>query len=520
MAAPKLRPFQRQGVDFLRASGYTAGLFDGMGLGKTIQILVALSEARQRLLPALVVAPASVAHNWTREAAVWCPGVRSAVVTGPKQVAGLGLAVCTWDYMSRASAAFLKASFRTVIFDEAHYAKNPEARRSQSAQALAQVTKHRLLLTGTPLVNNEAELDTLHRLLGSRDPPILRRLFEDVVFDVPPKTRVYLPVTLSKSARKEYDAADGDFGAYLNARLKVASEAGNAELAEEAVAELEGTHNAQALQRVGYLRRILGRGKAPAAAEWAASMVMNGEPVVIFAEHAAPLDIIEKRLRARRIRPSRLDGSTPKKARQAMVDRFQQGLTPVFLASRAGAEGITLTRACNLLFAERYWTSSIEEQIEDRIRRISQTRRTTIWYAHAEGTFDDRVRDIVDIKRGIVSKHIRSAEVTHGEAEKLEQVARNLRLPRARNIAAVSFRAPWTPGKAAGWLRMQGYKPRRVEPGSGFFRVVVRDYALFEPGSFSSRRISKDCKIVLGMPRRKARKLRAQGKSTARYRLK
>lgn len=505
---PELRPFQREGVDFLRAHGWRALVADSMGLGKTVQVLAAINEARDQLLPALIVAPASVVHNWRREARVWVPGVECAVVEDERgDIPRSPLVVVSWDLLNRRQDALDGRAWRSFIVDEAHYAKNPEAQRSRAAQHFAaQARRGVMLLTGTPLVNNEEDLATLQRLLGTRNPPMLRRLFEQVVTDVPPKTRVYLPVTLPPAIKKEYAEAEEDFGQYLTAFLRAQLGAGTSpELAEEAAAQVDTAMSAEALQRVGYLRRILGRGKAGAAAEWAASMVMRGEPVVMFAEHADVLDIIEKRLKARRIRCSRLDGSTPKRERQEIIDRFQTGLTPVFLCSRAGAEGITLTRACHLAFCERFWTPALEEQAEDRIRRIGQARACTIWYLHVEGTFDDRVREIVDDKRQIVAATIGATKIAQADPEAPPPVARNLRLPNARSVAAVLFRAPWRPKAAAAWLRMQGYTPGKCSAGSGYFRIEVRDLALFAPRMFKGKRLAESVTVVLGVPRRSRR---------------
>ena len=57
---PKLRPFQREGVDFLREHDYKALLADAPGTGKTIQLLTAVTENRRKLTPTLIIAPSSV----------------------------------------------------------------------------------------------------------------------------------------------------------------------------------------------------------------------------------------------------------------------------------------------------------------------------------------------------------------------------------------------------------------------------------------------------------------------------
>src|SRR4051794_19796627 len=72
MTAPaepfELRAYQEQGVRFLEDST-RALLADEMGLGKTVQVAVALARLRAGggLRRALIVCPASLQLNWTRE---------------------------------------------------------------------------------------------------------------------------------------------------------------------------------------------------------------------------------------------------------------------------------------------------------------------------------------------------------------------------------------------------------------------------------------------------------------------
>ena len=79
-----LRPYQRDGLDFLTWTstlGLGAVLADDMGLGKTVQALAWMQRLRELDPsggPALVVCPASVAHNWAREAARFTPWLQSA----------------------------------------------------------------------------------------------------------------------------------------------------------------------------------------------------------------------------------------------------------------------------------------------------------------------------------------------------------------------------------------------------------------------------------------------------------
>src|SRR6185503_7627837 len=79
----EMRPYQKEGFNFLchltsiRLGGILA---DDMGLGKTLQTLAWLAWLKERHRknprPALVICPASVLHNWRREASRFTPHLK------------------------------------------------------------------------------------------------------------------------------------------------------------------------------------------------------------------------------------------------------------------------------------------------------------------------------------------------------------------------------------------------------------------------------------------------------------
>jgi hypothetical protein len=370
-----------------------------------------------------------------------------------------------------------------------------------------------MLLTGTPIVNTRSELKVLHDLLGTEDPPMIRRLLEDVAKDIPEKKRSSLFINLRDKARTEYDRADQRFEAWLRKEKEKLLGEG---MAEE---EVERSMTAEALTKLGYLRRLLGTCKVPAAVDWIARAVRVGEPVVVFLEHQATLARLEKGLRKQRIRFKVIEGKTPAKKRQGIIDGFQAHEFPVFIGTKAAKEGITLTAARHLLFLERYFTSAEEEQAEDRIRRIGQTRKTTIWYLHAVDTVDDRIASIVRSKRSIVRAAIGSANVAEtdlGNVQSLislwgDHVVPDVKteplgkgnplppLPSPQKTYAIVFMGSrWRMASALTWCRMNGYLPTRKVAMVDRFKLVVHPPEVFQRGQFTTYRVSKDIQIITG----------------------
>src|SRR6202007_384420 len=91
---------------------------------------------------------------------------------------------------------------------------------------------------------------------------------------------------------------------------------------------------------------------------------------------------------------------------------FQEpdGPTLIVGATRVAAQGITLTRASNVVFLELEWTPAIHDQAEDRCHRIGQRDAVTAWYLLAADTIDETMARLIQRKRGLI------AAVTDGPA--------------------------------------------------------------------------------------------------------
>ena len=83
----------------------------------------------------------------------------------------------------------------------------------------------------------------------------------------------------------------------------------------------------------------------------------------------------------------------------------------VMIITTAGSEGIDLYSASDIIFVEREWTPSREEQAEARLHRIGQRNPVTAHYLVAKGTVDERLSQVVDKKREVIEQVIRQDEV-------------------------------------------------------------------------------------------------------------
>ncbi|RLN20870.1 hypothetical protein BBO99_00005434 [Phytophthora kernoviae] len=187
----ELKPYQTVGVNWLlllhenKVSGVLA---DEMGLGKTVQtisfllLLKSLEKTDDRSAgPHLVVVPASVLNNWTREFAWIAPTLRIVTYHGSKNSRrlledtldsdGFDVLLTTYAYFERDSCqeerAFLRSfQFGYMILDEGHSIKNSQTSRFKRITALRART--RLVLSGTPIQNKLNELLTMLSFLMPR----------------------------------------------------------------------------------------------------------------------------------------------------------------------------------------------------------------------------------------------------------------------------------------------------------------------------------------------------------------
>ena len=514
----QLRDFQREDVDQIAANGFRALIANAPGTGKTATSLSCISRAPGRLLPALVVCPASVVRNWRKEVRMWTPGLKTHIIedtSSPMPDRPVDVFITSWALLTYRWQEFCRMGLQLVIGDEIHFAKNDQAMRSQAMASLCARTPHLLLLSGTPIINDTDELEVINSLFGATRPIMIRRLLEDVAKDIPPKQRARLNVELPDKIKARYRSAEQDFAAWLEKELSDRLDSGEArDAASRALA-------AEALIKIGYLRRILASGKVFAAADWTARVVRAGEQVVLFAEHRAVISKLHRLLRKQGIPFVTIDGSTSSKDRQRAVDMFQRHRIPVFIGSKAAKEGLTLTAARHLLFVERYWTSAEEEQGEDRIRRIGQTHPTKIWFIHCAGTVDDRISTIIERKRRIVRQAIGAATIADtpeaNVAELVQQWNQNAcapametvdlgtteprpPLPRPSVVHSLRFRGKrWTPEGALRWAKMMGYKPRQSVSTKSGFELIVNPASAYKDGSFDLTRIARDIAICTGV---------------------
>ncbi len=210
----ELRRYQEWGVKYaLHQERILLG--DEMGLGKTVQAIATMVSLRNTGgTHFVVVCPASVITNWCREIRkMSLLSVTKIHGTGRKAalqswIKSGGVAVTTYE-----TTAYFELpedfKFKMLVVDEAHYIKNPEARRSINVKNISMHAERLLFMTGTALENKVEEMISLIRIL---QPRIASQIQGMVFMSAAPQFRkAVAPVLLPQETRRcSYRVARSD----------------------------------------------------------------------------------------------------------------------------------------------------------------------------------------------------------------------------------------------------------------------------------------------------------------------
>jgi SWI/SNF-related matrix-associated actin-dependent regulator 1 of chromatin subfamily A len=133
------------------------------------------------------------------------------------------------------------------------------------------------------------------------------------------------------------------------------------------------------------------------------TLLSQGHRILLFSQWTRLLDLLEVLMNHLEIKFLRLDGSTPVKVRQEMIDTFNNELTiNVFLLStKAGGLGINLTAADTVIMHDLDFNPENDRQAEDRCHRIGQTKQVTVYKLVTEGSVDEDILDMGERKSAL-----------------------------------------------------------------------------------------------------------------------
>jgi superfamily II DNA or RNA helicase len=413
-----LRDYQVEGLRWLLRCWYqkrSSILADEMGLGKTVQVVSFLDhlfEVENIKGPFLVCVPLSTLEHWKREAEGWShmsvcmyhdagggKDMRDAIREfewyykgRSRRLLKFHLLITTYDDLIKDYEDMAEIPWRAVIVDEAHRLKNINSKLLEcvrSVVAKGQIAygyQHRVLMTGTPLQNNTAELWSLLNFIEPAKfpdaesfskrygtittqeqveslqkriaPHLLRRVKEDVAKDIPAKEETIIDVELTMAQKTYYRAifernhsflmqsTKGGLPKLMNIQMELRKCCNHpflingvedtvldnlqTELLDHEAILVDGQSRAEAnsLVKKEYLRRRMNESLIPMSGKMVLldkllpKLRREGHKVLIFSQMVRMIDLIEEFAEIRSYPCERLDGKVRGNDRQKSIDRY------------------------------------------------------------------------------------------------------------------------------------------------------------------------------------------------------
>jgi SNF2 family DNA or RNA helicase len=431
---PRLRPYQRTDVNYLKELP-AAGIFNEPRTGKTPTSILLMKEKQFKRV--LVVCPASLIWNWAKEFNNWYPEIAVSVISGaPKQRKKvyevfeqegrrkvLIVSKDTWK------SEPLNLMFDAAFIDEAHFLRNQKTAQTKAVHEIQ--AHHKFALTGTPTVKHGSDIwGILHFLYPKKFPSYWQ--FLERYFVITQDHFGYREIGDVKEGRKaELQELIGFISVqrkreevmkwlpekqYIThyAKMETKQQKIYNDMAEDMLAYDEELENmvdtALVLTQLLRLRqlcldpRLLGfketGAKTKALLEW---LDNNREPVVIMSMFSSYFDLVQKDIEKLGLKVGRIEGKMSNKEKDDTVASFQDGKIDVLLCNIISAGvGFTLDKAKVIIFMDKAWNPSDNQQAEDRITPTTEEKN------HAHEIISIVVPDSVDERINTILEHKQS----------------------------------------------------------------------------------------------------------------
>lgn len=436
----ELFPHQREAFDKLKSLKIGA-LFMEMGTGKT---RTALELIRHRMDMGRI------------DYVIWlCPcAIKSDLLENIREHSNLdsigALTICGIETLSTSTKWMQRlvniAASRAVylIVDESSKIKNPNALRSVHITQLAARCPYRLILNGTPISRNEADLFSQWylldwRVLGYRSyysfaanhlqydkqtkrvtktlnvdylarkiAPYTYQCLKADVTTLPAKRNFCKSIFLTEEQQMHYDEIADSLLMQVD------------EIKPETIYRLLSS-----LQAIvsGYRIKVGTRIRrsrffdTPTQNPRTAALIetaneLRSEQAVIFCTY------VDEIIELSRLIPNSASfyGNTAQNVRTRTVDAFKAGNVQFLIASKGcGSYGLNLQHCHNLIYCSHDWDWATRAQSEDRVHRIGQASEVHITDIVARNTIDEQILRCLDRKENLSNSfkqkvHVRSKE--------------------------------------------------------------------------------------------------------------
>ena len=471
-----LRNYQEEGFSWMYqlCENQLGGcLADDMGLGKTLQTLTLLLKLKKKTVQPLlsestiatprqfslfdtvkapdavqsasmIVMPTSLIHNWENEIQKFAPSLKVYNHVGAMRNKSNNMAsairyydviLTTYGTLRNDYEMLSGFEFFYLILDESQNIKNSSSKTYKSILEIR--SKHKLVITGTPIENSLSDLwsqfNFLNRgLLGSLPyfkrefitpiekkndeeqqkklqklirPFLLRRTKEEVESDLPVLTEQIRYCEMTEEQSEIYET---EKSAIRNAILKNIETNG---IKKSALVVLQGLTKLRQLANHPSLvtkNTETESGKFNEIYRCLKNLVAEKHKVLIFSSFVKHLELLQTKIETKDWKYSKLTGKTTN--RPEVIREFQNDPdNHIFLISlKAGGVGLNLTSADYVFIIDPWWNPAAENQAISRAHRIGQDKKVFVYRFITEDTIEEKIQTLKSKKSALVDKFIGS----------------------------------------------------------------------------------------------------------------
>jgi SNF2 family DNA or RNA helicase len=409
-------------------------LADEVGLGKTIEAALVLSELRLRGLArrVLVITPAGLVDQWREElerkfglpTTVPRRGEWESSDESPVVVASIATA-----RRDPTKSALLAAPWDLIIVDEAHRLRNPRSASGRFARELT--SRYLLLLTATPVENRLSDLYELTSmvapgLLGTpsdfrrnygsdavtpqtrRLPELRRKVSEVTIRHRRSEVALRLPHRLAETTLVEPSPEESELYAAIAARIRSDGSQAPAgrRLTLRSVARLAGSSPmaaAPTLSKLGWTdladraRSIEDSAKITTLVHRLRPHVEAGRKVLVFTAFRETLAALTAALEREGIPAAVYHGSLNRAAKEAAMAEFRD-TSPVLLSTESAGEGRNLQFCHVMINVDLPWNPMQIEQRVGRLHRVGQVNDVLVTNLVARDTIEQQILSVLEAK--------------------------------------------------------------------------------------------------------------------------
>lgn len=429
----ELREYQSLGVKWmlnLHRVGVSGCLSDDMGLGKTVQtITLLLNVFKESTLPTLIVMPKSLIFNWIKEFEKFAPEIDIYAYYGNKRdrelIKSHRVILTTYHTLRNDIEIFREKEFFYAILDEIQSIKNHTSQISKAAYLVN--SRYRLGISGTPIENSLGDLYSISRFLNptlfgsfksfkdrwsgpmaSEDseivtnilknkikPLFLRRIKEDVLKELPPKTEQVLYIEMNDKQAGYYERVRKDY--HDKIRLKIRDEGIDRSQLTILKAFME-------LRQIATIPEYKSNGlltspKKEVMLEQLYETIEGGHKVLIFSNFLSAIKGLSESLTEDEVGHRVITGATNK--REKAVEEFMDdpNIKVMIMTLKTGGVGLNLTAASYVYIMDPWWNLASENQAIDRTHRIGQENSVFCYRYITRGTIEEKILQLQDKKR-------------------------------------------------------------------------------------------------------------------------